>query len=151
MELHNLKPASGSTKTKRRLGRGQASGQGGTAGRGNKGAGSRSGYKSKKGFEGGQMPLQRRVPKTGFKNHNRVEFEPLNLSKIQTIVDTNKVNEINVESLRAQRVIGKMDLVKVLGGGELTAKVTISVHAISESAKTKIESLGGTVNIVKEV
>ena len=85
MELHNLKPASGSTKTKRRLGRGQASGQGGTAGRGNKGAGSRSGYKSKKGFEGGQMPLQRRVPKTGFKNHNRVEFEPLNLSKIQTL------------------------------------------------------------------
>lgn len=151
MELHNLKPASGSTKTKRRLGRGQASGQGGTAGRGNKGAGSRSGYKSKKGFEGGQMPLQRRVPKTGFKNHNRVEFEPLNLSKIQTIVDTHKVTEITVESLRAQRVIGKMDLVKVLGGGELTAKVTISVHAISESAKTKIESLGGTVNIVKEV
>lgn len=151
MELHNLKPASGSTKTKRRLGRGQASGQGGTAGRGNKGAGSRSGYKSKKGFEGGQMPLQRRVPKTGFKNHNRVEFEPLNLSKIQAIVDTHKVTEITVESLRAQRVIGKMDLVKVLGGGELTAKVTISVHAISESAKTKIESLGGTVNIVKEV
>jgi large subunit ribosomal protein L15 len=149
MELHNLKPASGSTKTKKRLGRGQASGQGGTSGRGHKGAGSRSGYKSKKGFEGGQMPLQRRVPKTGFKNHSRVEFEPLNLSKIQHMVDTLKVTEITVESLRAHRVIGKSDLVKVLGNGELTAKVSVSVHAISESAKTKIESLGGTVTIVK--
>lgn len=151
MELHNLTPAKGSTKTKRRLGRGQASGQGGTAGRGNKGAGSRSGYKSKKGFEGGQMPLQRRVPKTGFKNHNRVEFEPLNLSKIQHLVDSLKLSEITVENLRSHRVIGKMDLVKVLGNGELTTKINVSVHAISESAKTKIEGLGGTVTIVKEV
>ena len=150
MELHNLKPAAGSThKGSKRLGRGQASGQGGTAGRGHKGAGSRSGYKSKKGFEGGQMPLQRRIPKTGFKNFNRVEFEPLNLGKIQELVDSLKLSEITVENLRENRVIGKSHLVKVLGTGELKAKVNVSVHAISETAKSKIESLGGTVNIVK--
>ncbi|MBS1596225.1 MAG: 50S ribosomal protein L15 [Bacteroidetes bacterium] len=150
MELHNLKPAAGAThKGSKRLGRGQASGQGGTAGRGHKGAGSRSGYKSKKGFEGGQMPLQRRIPKTGFKNFNRVEFEPLNLGKIQELVDSLKLSEITVENLRANRVIGKSHLVKVLGTGELKTKVNVSVHAISETAKSKIESLGGTVNIVK--
>jgi len=150
MELHNLKPASGATQgAKKRLGRGQASGQGGTAGRGHKGAGSRSGYKSKKGFEGGQMPLQRRLPKVGFKNFNKVEFEPLNLVKIQHLVDTLKLSEITVENLRQHRVIGKSDLVKVLGTGELTSKVNVSVHAISESAKAKIEGLGGTVTIVK--
>ena len=150
MELHNLKPASGATQgAKKRLGRGQASGQGGTAGRGHKGAGSRSGYKSKKGFEGGQMPLQRRLPKVGFKNFNKVEFEPLNLVKIQHLVDTLKLSEITVENLRQHRVIGKSDLVKVLGTGELKSKVNVSVHAISESAKAKIEGLGGTVTIVK--
>ena len=150
MELHNLKPAAGATQgSKKRLGRGQASGQGGTAGRGHKGAGSRSGYKSKKGFEGGQMPLQRRLPKVGFKNFNKVEFEPLNLVKIQHLVDTLKLSEITVENLRQHRVIGKSDLVKVLGTGELKSKVNVSVHAISESAKAKIEGLGGTVTIVK--
>lgn len=150
MELHNLKPAAGATQgAKKRLGRGQASGQGGTAGRGHKGAGSRSGYKSKKGHEGGQMPLQRRMPKTGFKNFNRVEYEPLNLSKIQHLVDTHKLSEITVENLREHRVIGKNHLVKVLGGGELKTKVNVSVHAISEAAKSKIEGLGGTVSIVK--
>jgi large subunit ribosomal protein L15 len=150
MELHNLKPASGATHgSKKRLGRGQASGQGGTAGRGHKGAGSRSGYKTKKGFEGGQMPLQRRMPKVGFKNFNRVEFEPLNLSKIQHLVDTLNLTEITVENLRAHRVIGKSHLVKVLGTGELKTKVNVSVHAISEAAKGKIEGLGGTVTIVK--
>ena len=150
MELHNLKPASGATQgAKKRLGRGQASGQGGTAGRGHKGAGSRSGYKSKKGFEGGQMPLQRRMPKVGFKNLNHVDFEPLNLGKIQHLVDTLKLTEITVENLRQHRIIGKSHLVKVLGTGELTTKINVSVHAISETAKAKIEGLGGTVNIVK--
>lgn len=150
MELHNLKPASGATQgAKKRLGRGQASGQGGTAGRGHKGAGSRSGYKSKKGFEGGQMPLQRRIPKTGFKNFNRVSFEALNLSKIQELVESLNLTEITVENLREHRVIGKSDLVKVLGTGELKTKLNVSVHAISETAKSKIEALGGTVNIVK--
>jgi large subunit ribosomal protein L15 len=150
MELHNLKPASGATHgAKKRLGRGQASGQGGTAGRGHKGAGSRSGYKSKKGFEGGQMPLQRRMPKVGFKNLNHVDYEPLNLGKIQHLVDTLKLTEITVENLRQHRIIGKSHLVKVLGTGELTTKLNVSVHAISETAKAKIEGLGGTVTIVK--
>ena len=150
MELHNLKPAAGAThKGKKRLGRGQASGQGGTAGRGHKGAGSRSGYKTKKGFEGGQMPLQRRIPKTGFKNFNRVSYEPLNLSKIQHLITEFNLTEITVENLRELRVIGKSHLVKVLGTGELSSKVNVSVHAISETAKSKIEGLGGTVNIVK--
>ena len=150
MELHNLKPASGATQgSKKRLGRGQASGQGGTAGRGHKGAGSRSGYKSKKGFEGGQMPLQRRMPKVGFKNLNHVDYEPLNLVKIQHLVDSLNLTEITVENLRQHRVIGKSHLVKVLGTGELTTKVNVSVHAISATAKAKIEGLGGTVNIVK--
>jgi large subunit ribosomal protein L15 len=150
MELHNLKPASGATHgAKKRLGRGQASGQGGTAGRGHKGAGSRSGYKSKKGFEGGQMPLQRRMPKVGFKNLNHVDYEPLNLGKIQHLIDTLKLTEITVENLRQHRIIGKTHLVKILGTGELTTKINVSVHAISETAKSKIEGLGGTVTIVK--
>jgi large subunit ribosomal protein L15 len=149
MELHNLKPASGSTKTKKRLGRGQGSNTGGTAGRGHKGAGSRSGYKSKRGHEGGQMPLQRRMPKVGFKNHNRVEYTALNLSKIQHLIDNHAMAEITVEGLRKGGFIGKSHLVKVLATGELKTKINISVHAVSESAKTKIESLGGTVTIVK--
>jgi large subunit ribosomal protein L15 len=149
MELHNLQSAPGSTKVKKRLGRGQGSGTGGTAGRGHKGAGSRSGHKNKKGFEGGQMPLQRRLPKIGFKNVNRVEFETLNLSKIQHLVEVHSFTEITVENLRAQRIISKTDLVKVLGAGELKSKVNVSVHAISATAKAAIEALGGTVNIVK--
>jgi large subunit ribosomal protein L15 len=149
MELHNLQSAPGSTKVKKRLGRGQGSGTGGTAGRGHKGAGSRSGHKNKKGFEGGQMPLQRRLPKIGFKNVNRVEFETLNLSKIQHLIEVHSFTEITVENLRAQRIISKTDLVKVLGAGELKSKVNVSVHAISATAKAAIEALGGTVNIVK--
>lgn len=149
MELNNLKPAAGSTKVKKRLGRGQGSNTGGTAGRGHKGAGSRSGNKTKKGFEGGQMPLQRRVPKGGFKNINRVEFKPLNLAKIQTLVDKLNVSEITFETLVSNGVCRKKDLVKVLGTGELTAKVTIAAHAVSESAKAKIESLGGSVTLLK--
>lgn len=149
MELNNLKPATGSTKVKKRLGRGEGSKTGGTAGRGHKGAQSRSGYKAKKGFEGGQMPLQRRLPKIGFKNFNRVEFEQLNLGKIQELLTKYSLTEITVENLRANRLLTKTGLVKVLGNGELTTKVNVSVHAISESAKQKIEALGGTVTIVK--
>jgi len=149
MELHNLKPAAGSTKVKKRLGRGEGSKTGGTAGRGHKGAQSRSGYKAKKGFEGGQMPLQRRLPKGGFKNINRVVYEPLNLVKIEDLVAKFNLSEITIENLRAHRVISKTDLVKVLGKGDLKSKVNVSVHAISDSAKQKIEALGGTVTIVK--
>lgn len=150
MELNNLKPASGSTKVKKRLGRGEGSKTGGTAGRGHKGAQSRSGYKAKKGFEGGQMPIQRRLPKTGFKNISRVEFEGFNLGKIEEVLVKYKLTEITVENLRANRLLGKTGLVKVLGNGELKSKVNVSVHAISESAKQKIEALGGTVTIVKQ-
>ncbi len=150
MELNNLKPAAGSTKVKKRLGRGEGSKTGGTAGRGHKGAQSRSGYKAKKGFEGGQMPLQRRLPKVGFKNFNRVEFEQLNLGKIQELLTKYALTEITVENLRENRLLTKSGLVKVLGNGELTTKVNVSVHAISESAKQKIEALGGTVTIVNK-
>ncbi|MFN8277600.1 MAG: 50S ribosomal protein L15 [Chitinophagales bacterium] len=151
MELHNLKPATGSTKTKKRLGRGQGSNTGGTAGRGHKGAGSRSGYKSKKGFEGGQMPLQRRIPKAGFKNFNRVEFEVLNLGKLQDVAAQLNVTEITVDQLRAAKLVKKSALVKILGADaeKLTSKISVTAHAISESAKAKIESLGGTVTILK--
>ena len=149
MELNNLKPASGSTKVKKRLGRGEGSKTGGTAGRGHKGAKSRSGYKAKKGFEGGQMPLQRRLPKVGFKNFSRVEFEKLNLSKIEAVLTKYALTEITVENLRANRLLSKTEKVKVLGTGELTSKVNVSVHAISETAKQKIEALGGIVTIVK--
>lgn len=150
MELHNLKPAAGSTATKRRRGRGQGSTDGGTSARGHKGAQSRSGYKQKLGFEGGQMPLQRRMPKIGFKNFSRVAYSALNLEKIQHIIDEYKLKEITVENLRENGLLPKRALIKVLGSGELKTKVNVSVHAISESAKAKIESLGGTVTIVKK-
>jgi large subunit ribosomal protein L15 len=149
MELYNLKPAKGATKTKKRLGRGQGSTTGGTAGRGHKGAKSRSGYSTKKGHEGGQMPLQRRLPKFGFNNPFRVEYTPLNLGKIQQIVEKYNLSEITLENLRAHHLIGKTERVKVLGSGELRTKVDVAVQAISETAKQKIEALGGTVTIVK--
>lgn len=150
MELNNLKPAAGSTKVKKRLGRGQGSNTGGTAGRGHKGARSRSGYKTKKGFEGGQMPLQRRVPKGGFKNINRIEYKPLNLARIQELVDKlGGTTDITFDTLVANKICRKNDLVKVLGTGELTSKVTIAAHAVSETAKQKIESLGGEVTMLK--
>lgn len=149
MELHNLKPAKGSTGTKKRLGRGQGSTDGGTASRGHKGAKSRSGYKSKLGFEGGQMPLQRRLPKVGFKNFNRVEYKALNLGQIQLMIEKHGLKEITVDEMRNRGVLGKSALIKVLGTGELKGKVNVTVHAISESAKAKIEGLGGVVTIVK--
>ncbi|MCX6198188.1 MAG: 50S ribosomal protein L15 [Bacteroidetes bacterium] len=150
MELHNLTPAKGSIgRAKKRLGRGQGSTDGGTSSRGHKGAKSRSGYTQKLGFEGGQMPLQRRMPKVGFKNFHRVSFVGLNLEKIQHLIDNRGLTEVTVEGLRENGLLGKTKLVKILASGELKTKVNVSVHAISEAAKAKIEALGGTVTIAK--
>ncbi len=150
MELNNLKPAAGAVgRNKKRRGRGQGSTDGGTAARGHKGAQSRSGYKQKLGFEGGQMPLQRRLPKVGFKNFTRVEYTGLNLGKIQHLIDNHGLKEITVENLREGNLLKKSAYVKVLASGELKSKVDVKVHAISEAAKAKIEGLGGTVTIVK--
>ncbi len=148
MSLSNLQPAEGSVKNNKRLGRGQGSGGGGTSGRGHKGAQSRSGYSAKAGFEGGQMPLQRRVPKRGFKNVNRVEYKVLNLSNLQAIADKWQVSEITLDFLRTNRYISKTDVVKVLGRGELTGKLTVEANAISASAKGAIEEKGGVVTLI---
>lgn len=144
MNLSSLKPAEGSIKKRKRIGRGQGSGRGGTSTRGHKGAKSRSGYKQKIGFEGGQMPLQRRVPKFGFKNRNRVEFQPVNLSALQELAD-NGITEINLNVLVEYNLASKKDKVKILGDGEFNAKISITAHKFSKSAKTKIETLGGEV------
>ena len=150
MKLHELKPAEGSTKSKKRIGRGQGSGKGGTSTRGHKGAKSRSGYKTKIGFEGGQMPLQRRVPKFGFKNINRVEYKGINLDTIQNLIDNSKkLEDLNPEILIENGLANKKDLVKILGRGELKSKVNIKAHGFSASAKAAIEKLGGTIEIVK--
>ncbi len=148
MDLSNLKPAKGSVKKRKRIGRGQGSGRGGTSTRGHKGAQSRSGYKRKTGFEGGQMPLQRRVPKRGFKNINRVEYTPMNLNKLEQIAQKFGQNSINIVFLQENKIISRTEKVKVLGYGELKTKVDVEVHAISESAKKAIEDLGGTVTLV---
>lgn len=149
MKLSNLTPAKGSTKNTKRVGRGQGSGFGGTATRGHKGAKSRSGYSSKIGFEGGQMPLQRRVPKFGFRNINRVEYKGINLDSIQSIVDNKKVTEITPEVIVASGLASKKDLIKILGRGELTAKVSIKANAFSASAKSAIEAQGGATEVIK--
>ncbi|MFZ2907415.1 MAG: 50S ribosomal protein L15 [Cyclobacteriaceae bacterium] len=143
MKLHTLKPASGSTKTNKRLGRGQGSG-GSTAGRGHKGAKSRSGYSKKFGFEGGQMPLQRRVPKFGFKNNDKIYFKAVNLDTLETIAERNKGAEISFQLLVENGIIGKNDKIKVLGRGELKSKVSVQAHAFSETALKAIEKVGGT-------
>ena len=148
MKLHTLKPNEGSTKNRKRIGRGQGSGRGGTSTRGHKGAQSRSGYSRKFGFEGGQMPLQRRIPKFGFKNHNRVEYKAINLDTIQRLVDSSKEKAITIELLVANGLVGKKELVKVLGGGALTAKVDVSAHAFSATASESIAKSGGKVVIV---
>ena len=148
MDLSNLKPAKGSIKKgKKRLGRGQGSGKGGTSTRGHKGAKSRSGYKSKIGFEGGQMPLQRRVPKFGFKNINRVEYKGINLDTIQELIDTKKVKNVNPEIIVDNGLASKNDLIKILGRGELKSKIDVSAHAFSASAKTAIEAKGGKIEL----
>lgn len=145
MELSNLKPAKGSTKTKKRIGRGQGSGTGGTATKGHKGQKSRSGYSRKVGFEGGQMPLQRRVPKFGFKNINRKDYKGVNLSTLQELADSKKLTEITVEILVEAGQARKNSLVKILGNGELKSKLTVKAHGFSKSAVAAIEAQGGTV------
>ena len=149
MDLSNLTPAEGAVKNNsKRLGRGQGSGKGGTAARGHKGAKSRSGYSKKVGFEGGQMPLQRRVPKFGFKNINRVEYTPINLDVIQAYVEENKVDTITIDDLVVRGLVGTNDLVKVLGRGELKAKIVIEANKFSASAVAAIEKLGGEAKTV---
>jgi large subunit ribosomal protein L15 len=143
MDLSNLKPAKGSVKAKRRIGRGEGSGSGDTAGRGHKGAKSRSGYSSKVGHEGGQMPLARRVPKFGFKNINRVEYNGVNLDTIQKVIEKTGLAEITPEILYQNGLVSKKDLVKILGRGELTSTVNISAHAFSATAVKAIEAKGG--------
>ena len=147
MNLSNLKPAEGSTKARKRIGRGPGSGLGGTSTRGHKGAKSRSGYSKKIGFEGGQMPIQRRLPKFGFKNINRVEYKAINLDTLQQLAEAQQLSKIGVEELIAAGFISKSQLVKILGKGELTAKIDVEAHAFSKTAETAIQALGG--NVVK--
>ena len=147
MKLNNLQPAAGSIKTRKRIGRGPGSGLGGTSTRGHKGAKSRSGYKTKIGFEGGQMPLQRRVPKFGFKNINRVEYKAINLSTIQSLAEAKGLEKISVADLVAAGFISSNQLVKVLGNGNLTIKLDVEANAFSKSAIAAIEAVGG--NAVK--
>jgi large subunit ribosomal protein L15 len=146
MKLHTLKPAEGSTKSRKRIGRGTGSGRGGTSTRGHKGAKSRSGYKSKLGFEGGQMPLQRRVPKFGFKSLNRIECKPVNLNTLQQLADQFKLDTITFDTLIEHGLVSKKDVVKVLGRGELTSKLNVSAHLFSAAAVVAIEKVGGSVN-----
>ncbi|MBC6367099.1 50S ribosomal protein L15 [Algoriphagus sp. AK58] len=146
MKLYTLTPAEGSTKNRKRIGRGTGSGRGGTSTRGHKGAKSRSGYKTKIGFEGGQMPLQRRVPKFGFKSLNKVEFKPVNLDTLQSLAEEFNLSAINMEALVSHGLASKNDKIKILGGGELKAKLDVTAHQFSASAVAAIENLGGTVN-----
>jgi large subunit ribosomal protein L15 len=148
MKLHTLKPAAGSTKTNKRLGRGQGSG-GSTAGRGHKGAQSRSGYHKKFGFEGGQMPLQRRVPKFGFKNNEKIYFKPINLDALEELAKNTNSTSLSIQLMRDNGIVGKNDMVKILGRGELKSKVTVEAHAFSATATKAIETAGGNVTIVK--
>ena len=144
MKLNNLKPASGSTHSRKRIGRGPGSGLGGTSTRGHKGAKARSGYKRKIGFEGGQMPLQRRLPKFGFKNINRVEYQPVNLSTIQALAEKLNLTKIGVEELAEAGLVNARGLVKILGNGKLTAKVEVVANAFSKTAEAAIQAVGGT-------
>ena len=145
MNLSSLKPAKGSIKARKRIGRGQGSGRGGTSTRGHKGAGSRSGYSTKIGFEGGQMPLQRRVPKFGFKNLNRVEYKGINLDVLQELIAKYNLTVVDFETLKSHGLVAKNDLIKILGRGELTAKVDVKAHAFSASAQKAIEAAGGSI------
>ena len=145
MKLNSLKPASGSTHSRRRLGRGPGSGLGGTSTRGHKGAKARSGYKKKIGFEGGQMPLQRRLPKFGFKNINRVEYQPVNLSSLQALAEKENLIKIGVNELVKAGLISARGLVKILGNGKLTAKIDVEANAFSKTAESAIQAVGGTV------
>lgn len=148
MKLHNLKPAEGSTHHGRRLGRGEASGKGGTSTKGNKGGQSRAGYSSKMAHEGGQMPIQRRIPKRGFKNPHRIEYTVFNLGKVEELVTKYNLKEFSAEQLYINGIINQTALVKVLASGELKSKVAFKIDAVSEKAKAAIEAAGGTVEIV---
>lgn len=145
MNLSNLKPAEGSTKNRKRIGRGTGSGRGGTSTRGHKGAGSRSGNKSKVGFEGGQMPLQRRVPKVGFKNPNRVEYTGVNLDVLQALTEKYSLSSVDFDTLKEHGLASRNDLVKILGRGELKAKLEVKAHAFTATAQKAIEAAGGTI------
>ncbi len=145
MELNSLKPAKGSIKRGKRIGRGPGSGRGGTSTRGHKGAKSRSGYSRKLGFEGGQMPLQRRLPKFGFNNINRVAYKPINLDTIQALADNKKLTKIGIKELREAGFISKSALVKILGNGAITSKLEVEANAFSKSAEAAITSAGGTI------
>ena len=148
MELSNLRPAKGSVKKEKRIGRGTGSGHGGTSTRGHKGDKARSGSKEKRHFEGGQTPMQRRLPKRGFQNINRVDYVPFNLGNLEALVKRTGQQVLDVEALVAAGIAKASDKIKVLGNGKLTAKVNIKVHAISASAKTALEAVGGSVELV---
>lgn len=149
MKLHTLRPAAGATHKEKRIGRGEASGKGGTSTKGNKGGQSRAGYKSKMAHEGGQMPIQRRIPKRGFKNPDRIEYKILNLGQIDNIVEKYGLSQISSDNLYINGLINQTDLIKILGNGEVKSAVSFKVNAISEKAKAAIEAVGGSVEIVK--
>jgi large subunit ribosomal protein L15 len=149
MNLHNLRPAKGAVHKEKRIGRGEASGHGGTSTKGNKGGQSRAGYKRKMAHEGGQMPIQRRVPKRGFKNPNRIEYKVFNLGQIEQLVEKYGIQEFSLENLYTNGLINQTDRVKILGNGELKSKLIFKVNAISEKAKQAIETAGGSVELVK--
>jgi large subunit ribosomal protein L15 len=149
MKLHTLKPAKGATHKAIRIGRGEASGKGGTSTKGNKGGQSRAGYKSKKAFEGGQMPIQRRIPKRGFTNINRVEYKVINIGQVDHYAEKYGIKEFTLDNLYINSLVGQNDLIKVLGAGEIKGSYSFKVNAISAKAKAAIEASGGTVEIVK--
>src|SRR6187431_281637 len=149
MKLHTLKPAKGATHKEKRIGRGEASGKGGTSTKGNKGGQSRAGYKSKKAHEGGQMPIQRRIPKRGFKNNDRVEFKVINIGQVDHYAEKYGITEFSLQNLYINGLISQTDAVKVLGNGEIKGKFNFKVNAVSEKAKAAIEAAGGTVELVK--
>ncbi|MGF7230279.1 50S ribosomal protein L15 [Arachidicoccus sp.] len=148
MKLHNLKPAEGAVHKQKRIGRGEASGKGGTSTKGNKGQQSRAGYQLKLAHEGGQMPIQRRVPKRGFKNPNHITFKVFNLAQIELLVEKYELKEFSLESLYVNGLVSRTDKVKILGNGELATKLNFKVHAVSAKAKAVIESAGGTVEVL---
>jgi large subunit ribosomal protein L15 len=148
MKLHNLRPAEGSVHKEKRIGRGEASGKGGTSTQGNKGGQSRAGYQRKNAFEGGQMPIQRRIPKRGFKNNNRIEYTVFNLGQIEQLVEKYGFSEISNETLYINGLISRTDKVKVLGNGELKTKLAFKINAVSEKAKAAIETAGGSIEIL---
>jgi large subunit ribosomal protein L15 len=149
MKLHTLKPAKGATHKEKRIGRGEASGKGGTSTKGNKGGQSRAGYKSKMAHEGGQMPIQRRIPKRGFKNNNRIEYKVLNVGTIDQLAEKYNITEFSLQNLYINGLISQFDSVKLLGNGEIKGKFTFKINAISAKAKVAVEAAGGSVEIVK--